>query len=82
MVNSRPICRPAWRVATAAATDTAFGTTSGALPSMVIWHRKKRHAPHEADGQKGVDAIWLSNHAGRQFDGGPATIEQLLGLIL
>ena len=26
---------------------------------------------------KGVDAIWLSNHAGRQFDGGPATIEQL-----
>ncbi|WP_420862994.1 alpha-hydroxy acid oxidase [Algirhabdus cladophorae] len=25
----------------------------------------------------GVDAIWVSNHAGRQFDGGPATIEVL-----
>lgn len=25
----------------------------------------------------GVDAIWLSNHAGRQFDGGPATIDTL-----
>ena len=26
---------------------------------------------------EGVDAIWISNHAGRQFDGGPATIEVL-----
>ena len=26
---------------------------------------------------RGVDALWISNHAGRQFDGGPATIEQL-----
>lgn len=25
----------------------------------------------------GVDAIWVSNHAGRQFDGGPASIEVL-----
>lgn len=25
----------------------------------------------------GVDALWVSNHAGRQFDGGPATIEVL-----
>lgn len=25
----------------------------------------------------GVDAIWVSNHAGRQFDGGPAAIEVL-----
>jgi L-lactate dehydrogenase (cytochrome) len=25
----------------------------------------------------GVDGIWLSNHAGRQFDGAPATIEVL-----
>jgi len=25
----------------------------------------------------GVDAIWISNHAGRQFDASPATIEQL-----
>lgn len=25
----------------------------------------------------GVDAIWVSNHAGRQFDGAPATIEVL-----
>jgi L-lactate dehydrogenase (cytochrome) len=25
----------------------------------------------------GADAIWVSNHAGRQFDGGPATIEAL-----
>jgi L-lactate dehydrogenase (cytochrome) len=24
---------------------------------------------------EGADAIWVSNHAGRQFDGGPATIE-------
>jgi L-lactate dehydrogenase (cytochrome) len=26
---------------------------------------------------EGVDAIWVSNHAGRQFDGAPATIEVL-----
>ena len=26
---------------------------------------------------EGVDAIWISNHAGRQFDGAPATIETL-----
>ena len=26
---------------------------------------------------KGVDAIWVSNHAGRQFDAAPATIEVL-----
>ncbi|UWR00741.1 alpha-hydroxy-acid oxidizing protein [Rhodobacteraceae bacterium S2214] len=26
---------------------------------------------------KGVDAIWISNHAGRQFDAAPATIEVL-----
>ena len=25
----------------------------------------------------GVDALWISNHAGRQFDGAPATIEVL-----
>ncbi len=25
----------------------------------------------------GVDALWVSNHAGRQFDGAPATIEVL-----
>ncbi len=25
----------------------------------------------------GVDAIWISNHAGRQFDAAPSTIEQL-----
>jgi len=25
----------------------------------------------------GVDAVWVSNHAGRQFDGAPATIEAL-----
>jgi L-lactate dehydrogenase (cytochrome) len=28
----------------------------------------------------GVDALWVSNHAGRQFDGGPATIEALPGV--
>jgi len=35
--------------------------------------------PDDAPGleQAGVDAIWISNHAGRQFDAGPATIEQL-----
>ncbi len=27
--------------------------------------------------QIGVDALWVSNHAGRQFDGCPATIEML-----
>ena len=27
--------------------------------------------------QAGVDALWVSNHAGRQFDGGLATIETL-----
>ena len=26
---------------------------------------------------EGADAIWVSNHAGRQFDGGPASIEAL-----
>jgi L-lactate dehydrogenase (cytochrome) len=31
-------------------------------------------APLEA---RGVDAIWVSNHAGRQFDGAPATIDVL-----
>lgn len=28
----------------------------------------------------GVDALWISNHAGRQFDGAPATIEALPAL--
>ena len=27
--------------------------------------------------QEGADALWVSNHAGRQFDGGPASIEVL-----
>ncbi len=27
--------------------------------------------------QAGVDAVWVSNHAGRQFDGGPAALEVL-----
>ena len=27
--------------------------------------------------KEGVDAIWISNHAGRQFDAAPATIEAL-----
>tara|TARA_R110002094_G_scaffold3033_4_gene11178 strand:+ start:915 stop:2237 length:1323 start_codon:yes stop_codon:yes gene_type:complete len=27
--------------------------------------------------QMGVDALWVSNHAGRQFDGAPASIEAL-----
>ncbi|GAB4285024.1 MAG: FMN-dependent L-lactate dehydrogenase LldD [Roseovarius sp.] len=29
---------------------------------------------------EGVDALWVSNHAGRQFDGGPASIEALAGI--
>ena len=29
---------------------------------------------------EGVDAIWVSNHAGRQFDGAPATIDVLPGI--
>lgn len=36
--------------------------------------RPEDAAPLEA---AGVDAIWLSNHAGRQFDGAPASIEAL-----
>ena len=27
--------------------------------------------------KEGVDALWISNHAGRQFDAAPATIEAL-----
>lgn len=36
-------------------------------------------APEDAGAlqKEGVDAIWVSNHAGRQFDGAPASIEQL-----
>ncbi len=34
-----------------------------------------RDAPKLAD--MGVDALWISNHAGRQFDAAPATIEAL-----
>lgn len=30
--------------------------------------------------ETGVDAIWVSNHAGRQFDGAPATIDMLPGI--
>ena len=29
---------------------------------------------------EGADALWVSNHAGRQFDGGPASIETLPGV--
>ncbi len=38
--------------------------------------------PHDAARltDEGADAIWVSNHAGRQFDGGPATIEVLPGV--
>ncbi|MEQ6203563.1 alpha-hydroxy acid oxidase [Sulfitobacter sp. HNIBRBA2951] len=36
--------------------------------------RAEDTAPLEA---AGVDAIWVSNHAGRQFDGAPAAIEAL-----
>jgi len=30
--------------------------------------------------KEGVDAVWVSNHAGRQFDGSPASIEVLPGI--
>ncbi len=30
--------------------------------------------------KEGVDAVWISNHAGRQFDGSPASIEVLPGV--
>ncbi len=30
--------------------------------------------------EAGADAIWVSNHAGRQFDGGPAAIDALPGV--
>ncbi|MGB5066129.1 MAG: alpha-hydroxy acid oxidase [Albidovulum sp.] len=38
--------------------------------------------PEDAAGLEaaGVDAIWVSNHAGRQFDAAPATIEALPGI--
>ncbi len=29
---------------------------------------------------EGVDAVWVSNHAGRQFDAAPATLESLRGI--
>jgi len=31
-------------------------------------------------GDEGADAIWVSNHSGRQFDAAPATIEALPGI--
>lgn len=31
----------------------------------------------ERAGNEGVDAIWVSNHAGRQFDGAPASLDAL-----
>ncbi|MEM9709000.1 MAG: alpha-hydroxy acid oxidase [Pseudomonadota bacterium] len=54
----------------------------------VAWMREKWDGPLLVKGvQKpedartlaglGVDAIWVSNHSGRQFDGGPASIECL-----
>lgn len=39
--------------------------------------RAQDAAPLEAIG---VDALWVSNHAGRQFDGAPASIEALPGI--
>lgn len=36
-----------------------------------------RGADAEKLTQVGVDALWVSNHAGRQFDGAPASIEAL-----
>ncbi len=36
-----------------------------------------RGADAQALEKAGVDAIWVSNHAGRQFDAGPATIQSL-----
>jgi L-lactate dehydrogenase (cytochrome) len=30
--------------------------------------------------KRGVDALWVSNHAGRQFDAAPATIDALRAL--
>lgn len=30
--------------------------------------------------EAGVDAIWLSNHAGRQFDGAPAALDAVAGI--
>ncbi|MCG6883570.1 MAG: alpha-hydroxy-acid oxidizing protein [Silicimonas sp.] len=54
----------------------------------IAWMREKWEGPLLVKGiQKpedairlmglGVDAIWVSNHSGRQFDGGPASIECL-----
>lgn len=40
---------------------------------------------HPADAEKviahGADAIWVSNHGGRQFDGAPAAIDALPGVV-
>lgn len=55
------------------------------------WLREHWHGPLVVKGvlngadarrieQEGADAIWVSNHAGRQFDAAPATIEALPGV--
>jgi len=44
-------------------------------PMLVKGIQKPEDAKRLAE--KGVDAIWVSNHSGRQFDGGPASIDCL-----
>lgn len=44
-------------------------------PFLVKGVQKAEDAKRLVD--KGVDGIWLSNHTGRQFDGGPASIHAL-----
>ena len=43
---------------------------------MVVKGVLRDHDAEELE-QAGIDAIWISNHAGRQFDAAPATIERL-----
>ena len=47
-------------------------------PFLVKGIQKVEDAKRLAD--MGVDAIWVSNHTGRQFDGGPASIFALPGI--
>lgn len=44
-------------------------------PFLVKGIQKAENAKRLVD--QGVDGIWVSNHSGRQFDGGPASIECL-----
>ena len=43
---------------------------------MIVKGVLRDHDAEELE-KAGIDAIWISNHAGRQFDAAPSTIERL-----